>query len=49
MSFDKELLKKIANDVRESGVTSSKGGELLKKASDIKIAYLSAVIKKPYQ
>ncbi len=45
MSFKKELLK-VANEVREEGITVSSAGDLLKRASDVRIAYLLAVIKK---
>ncbi len=49
MSFNKETLKKVASEIRGNGVTSSYGKELRKKASDTRIAFLTAVIKQPYQ
>jgi len=45
MSFDKSILKKVASEVRASGVESAFGKDLLKKASDTRIAYLTALIK----
>jgi len=44
--MDKELLLKVARDVREQGVTVASSRELLKKASDMRIISLLAVIKK---
>lgn len=46
MSFDKQELTKLASRVRKEGVTSSSMKDLEKKASDIRIAYLVAAIKK---
>ena len=46
MQFNKNDLKKIAKDVRDSGVEVSRLKNLQKKASLIKIAYLTAYIKK---
>ncbi len=48
MSFDKEALKKIASEIKKDGVTLSASKELYKKAFDIKVAYLTAVIKRQY-
>jgi len=44
--MDKEILLKVANDVREHGITVSSSRELLKKASDMRIISLLAVIRK---
>ena len=48
MSFDKNMLKKVANDIRKEGVTSLFGEELRKEAKAMRIAFLSAFIKKEY-
>ena len=49
MSFDKEMLKKVASSVKNEGVTSSFGSMLRKEAKDIRIAYLTAFIKQDYK
>jgi hypothetical protein len=46
MSFDKDVLKKLAHSVKKDGVTSSTGRELRKMAASMRIAYLTAFIKK---
>ena len=48
MSFDKDSLKKIASEIKANGVTSRLGKQLRKEARDMRIAYLSAFIKKQY-
>jgi hypothetical protein len=45
MAFDKSILKKIAEEVTEKGVTSSRGKDLRKAASSMRIAYLTAFIR----
>lgn len=44
--MDKELLLKVAREVREQGVTVAASKELMKKASDMRIVSLIAAIKK---
>ncbi len=46
MSFKKEDLLKMAAEVRSGGVTVSSMKDLEKKASDLRIAYLIATIKR---
>ena len=46
MSFDKDMLIKIADQVRTEGVTVKSVRDLRKKASDLKAAFLIALIRK---
>jgi hypothetical protein len=46
MSFNKNDLLKLSEAVKKEGVTSYKGKELRKSASAMRIAYLTAFIKK---
>jgi len=44
--FDKAELLKVAEQVREQGVTTTAAKTLMKQASDIRITTLLAAIKK---
>ena len=44
--MDKSELLKVAQEVRESGITTNAAKELMKKASEIKIVSLLAAINK---
>ena len=46
MSFDKNILLKTAEEVKSDGVKSRYGRDLLKKAHNMRVAFLTAVIKR---